>query len=223
MLKIIIAAFITCLPQILKRYLYIKFYGYQIHKTSRIGFSLLMPRQLVMHKNTRIGHLNVIKGLTTVFMAEAASIGNLNWVSGFPENIKTDHFADQRLRSPRLTIGEHSAITNRHLIDCTDTVSIGKFSTFAGFRSQILTHSISITESRQLCGPVYIGDYTFVGTSSIILLNSVLPNYSVLGAGATLNKKYTEEYQLYVGNPARPVKNLDQRSAYFNRKTGYVI
>lgn len=211
------------LPWPVKRLIYIQYSGYQIDKTSRIGFSLVMPRQLVMHKHARIGHLNVIKGLTEVSMGEKASIGSLNWISGFPENLKTEHFADQITRSPRLVIGEHSAITNRHLIDCTDTVSIGNFSTLAGFRSQILTHSISIAESRQRSGPVSIGDYTFVGTASVILSNSALPNYSVLGAGSVLNKKYTEEYQLYAGNPARRVKQLDQNAAYFNRTIGYVI
>ena len=120
-------------------------------------------------------------------------------------------------------LGDHAAITNRHLIDCTDTVTIGCFSTFAGFRSQILTHSISIQDARQRSGPVVIGDYTFIGTASIILPNSRLPSFSVLGAGSVLNKKLNEEYWLYAGNPARPVKELAQGAAYFSRKTGYIV
>ena len=68
-----------------------------------------------------------------------------------------------------------------------------------------------------------IGDYTFVGTGSIILLNSSLPSFSVLGAGSVLNKKYSEEYFLYAGNPARAVKKLEHDAAYFNRRTGYVV
>lgn len=223
MVRIVFAAVLLFLPQNMKRFLLGRLFGFNLHKTSRIGFSLVLPRQLLMGANSKIGHLNVIKGITELSLGESSSIGSLNWVSGFPENLKTDHFADQLRRSPRLIIGEHSAITNRHLIDCTDTVTIGRFATFAGFRSQILTHSISIAESRQRSGPVSIGDFTFVGTGSIILPNSALPSYSVLGAGAVLNKKYTEEYQLYAGNPARPVKELDRDVSYFNRKSGYVV
>jgi len=222
-MRIIVALIFMLFPLKLRLFCYRRFFGYQLDKTSYIGFSLVLTRKLIMRRNSKIGHLNVIKSLTEVSMGEHASIGNLNWISGFHENIKTSHYADQTGRSPKLLVGDHAAITNRHLIDCTDTVSIGRFSTFAGFGSQILTHSISIAEARQRSGPVEIGDYTFVGTSSIILPNACLPSFSVLGAGSVLNKKYTEEYQLYAGNPARPVKKLDQNAAYFKRKTGYVI
>lgn len=222
MTRTIAAILFMFLPLGLKLFCYRKIFGYQLDKTSRIGLSFVVSRNLVMLRNSKIGHLNVIKGLTEVSLGERASIGSLNWISGFPENIKTTHFADQVGRAPKLLVGDHAAITNRHLIDCTDTVSIGRFSTFAGFRSQILTHSISIAEARQRSGPVEIGDYTFVGTSSIILPNSCLPSFSVLGAGSVLNKKYTEQYQLYAGNPARPVKQLDSNAVYFNRKSGYV-
>jgi acetyltransferase-like isoleucine patch superfamily enzyme len=222
-MKIFLALLLIFFPSRVKRYIYEKLFGFQIHVSARIGMSLILPSKILMDRNSRIGHLNVIKGVTLVSLGESASIGNLNWISGFPEGAKSPHFADQISRSPKLFIGDHSAITNRHLIDCTDTVKIGRLSTFAGFRSQILTHSISITESRQLSGPVVIGDYAFVGSGSIILPNSCLPSYSVLGAGSVLNKNYDEEYQLYAGNPARPIKSLDRNSAYFGRKTGSVI
>jgi acetyltransferase-like isoleucine patch superfamily enzyme len=167
--------------------------------------------------------LTIIKGVAEVSLGESATIGNLNWISGSPVNVQSLHFSDQIERSPKLLVGDHAAITNRHLIDCTDAVTIGRFATFAGFRSQILTHSISILEGRQRSGPVVIGEYTFVGTASIILPNACLPNFSVLGAGSVLNKNYTDEYHLYAGNPARPLKRLDHDAAYFNRKTGFVI
>lgn len=221
-MKIFVAILIMLFPRRLKIFFYRKVFKFQLDSTVKIGFSLVMPQHLVMGSNASIGHLNIVKGLSVVSMGERASIGNLNWISGFPEGTGSPHFADQGQRLPRLVLGEHSSITNRHLIDCTDTVSIGRYATIAGFRSQILTHSISIAESRQQSGPVSIGDFTFVGTGSLILSNSALPNYSVLGAGAVLNKKYTAEYQLYAGNPARPVKQLDKTAAYFQRNTGFV-
>lgn len=211
------------MPFILKKIIYKYIFNFKIDSSAKVGFSFILPSTLTMKKNSRIGNFNVIKGAEEVIIDEYGSIGNLNWISGFPINTKSKHFSDQPSRKPSLTLSEHAAITNRHLIDCTDSVNIGRFSTFAGFRSQILTHSISITESRQRSGPVVIGDYTFVGTASIILPNSSLPDFSVLGAGSVLNKKHTNEYMLYAGNPARPIKNIDRETAYFNRKIGYVL
>lgn len=211
------------MPWRVKRYIYKTIFHYEIHPNAKVGYSLVFPGFLIMRENSRIGHLNVIKGVAEISIGNSASIGSLNWISGFPENTSSLHFADQISRTPKLSLGDHAAITNRHLIDCTDSVTIGRFSTFAGFRSQILTHSISIVDSRQRSGPVVIGDYSFVGTSSIILPNCCLPNFSVLGAGSVLNKKYSEEYCLYAGNPARSVKKLEHDLAYFIRTTGYVI
>lgn len=223
MIKIIFNVLVIFLPWKLRCFLYKTLFGFHIDETARIGVSFILPKKLSMGKNSKIGHFNIIKGVCEVALGEAASIGSLNWISGFPKDKISPHFSDQINRAPKLIIGDHSAITNRHLIDCTDSVTIGCFSTFAGFRSQVLTHSISIAESRQRSGPVLIGDYSFIGTGSIILPNSHLPSFSVLGAGSVLNKKYDEEFQLYAGNPARPVKNISRDADYFNRKTGYVI
>ncbi len=222
-MKKIFAVILLFLPFFLKKIIYKHVFKFNIDPSAKIGFSFIFPDSLIMGKNSKIGHFNVIKGISEVSIGISGSIGSLNWISGFPKNTRSLHFSDQINRCPKLMLGDHTAITNRHFIDCTDSVTIGQFSTFAGFKSQILTHSISITDSRQRSGPVVIGDYTFIGTGSIILANSSLPNFSVLGAGSVLNKKYSEEYFLYAGNPARPIKKIPSDSAYFNRKTGYVI
>jgi hypothetical protein len=54
-------------------------------------------------------------------------------------------------------IGEHSAVTSRHYLDCTGGVTVGAFSTVAGARSTIFTHQVDITQSRQVWRPVRIG------------------------------------------------------------------
>jgi hypothetical protein len=64
-------------------------------------------------------------------LGEGASLGNLNRVAGFePESER--HFASDIDRYPSLFIEGHAAVTHRHLIDCTDRVTIGAFSTVAG-------------------------------------------------------------------------------------------
>jgi len=169
-----------------------------------------------------IGHLTLVGSLEILALADCARIGKFNWISGFPK-IKSPHFAADLERQPCLRVGPHSAITNRHILDCTDEVSIGAFTTFAGSRSQILTHSIDISENRQKSSPVTIGSYCFVGTGCVVLAGSVLPDYSVLGAGAVLTKKFDMTYSLYGGVPARYVKSIPKESLYFNRKSGFVF
>ena len=222
-MRFFVALLVAILPFKIKRYFYRSFFGFEIHATARIGISILMPRHLTMYAGSRIGHLNFIKNLSEVSLGESSSIGNLNWITGFPVGNKSQYFADQPDRNPILFLGNYSAITNRHLIDCTDSVRIGHHATVAGFRSQILTHSISIAESRQRSAAIEIGDYTFIGTGAIMLPGSCLPSFSILGAGSVLNKKYADQYYLYAGNPARPIREVDRAAAYFNRALGFVV
>ena len=220
-MRIIISFFILLFPWRVRRLLLNWIFGYNIHASARVGYTILLSKQVEMRPNSCIGHLNVVKGLDALKMEAHALIGNLNWITGFPSNVKT-HFSFQTDRKPFLQIGEHSAITNRHLIDCTDAVTIGKFTTVAGFRSVILTHSINLNENHQASNPIRVGDYCFLGTCCTLLGGSCLPNYSVLGANSLLSKKFEERYCLYGGVPAKIVQKLDPSVKYFNRTIGFV-
>jgi acetyltransferase-like isoleucine patch superfamily enzyme len=157
-----------------------------------------------------------------VELQEHASIGRLNWVTAYPLD-HGPHFRHLSEREPQLELGEHAAITNRHIIDCTEKISIGAFTTVAGFRSQLLTHSIDLPQSRQDAKPIAIGRYCFVGTSCVMLGGTSMPDYSVAGAYALLNRAYTDSYRLYAGVPAKPMGPLDPEMKYFNRTAGYVV
>jgi acetyltransferase-like isoleucine patch superfamily enzyme len=208
-------------PWPLRRWMLTTLFGYQIHPTCKIGFSWVFPKKLIMDMHSTIGHLTVCKNLDIVHLKQYASIGRGNWITAFPSE-SSAHFSHQKDRHPQLILGEHSAITNRHLIDCTASVTIGNFSTFAGFQSQILSHSIDLEHCQQSSAPVTIGDYCFIGTNCVLLGNSVLPNFSVLGAKSLLNKKYSDTYYLYGGVPALPIKNLSKEILYFSRPAGFV-
>src|SRR2546421_7504716 len=210
------------LPWSLRRSFLEKQFGYQIHPSSRIGLSWINPTRLIMEENTRIDHLTLCKGLDLLHLKANSMIGRGNWITGFPLG-PSRHFAEETDRRPQLIVGEHGAITHRHFIDCTNSVTIGKFSTLAGFQSQIMTHSIDIERNCQASLPVRIGNYSFVGTNCVLLGGSVLPDFSVLGAKSLLNKSFTDSYQLYGGVPAEPIKKLSPDSKYFHRSQGYVI
>jgi acetyltransferase-like isoleucine patch superfamily enzyme len=208
-------------PFFLRRILLQALLGYELHPTSRIGFSYVSPKKLVLGPHARIGHLTVCKGMDLLQLDAHATIGRLNWITAFPSG-KAIHFVHQPDRAPRLILGEHSAITHRHIIDCTHSIVIGAFTTVGGYHSQMLTHGIDLERSRQSSSPITIGRYCFLGTSCVVLGGSALPDYSVLGAKALLNKQYREQYFLYAGVPARPVKKISAESLYFSRREGFV-
>jgi acetyltransferase-like isoleucine patch superfamily enzyme len=209
------------LPWTLRRWILMSVFGYRLHPDSYIGFAWVMPEELIMECDSSVGALTVCKGIKLLHLKQNASIGKANWITGFPSG-NHKHFAHQCDRRPELIVGEHSAITSRHLLDCTNSVTIGAFTTFAGFRSQILTHTIDLEQCRQSSAPITLGDYAFVGTDCVLLGGSCLPNHSVLGAKSLLNKKYSEPFWLYGGNPARPIRQLSAEAGYFKRHVGFV-
>ncbi|MFZ4796133.1 MAG: acyltransferase [Bacteroidia bacterium] len=221
-MKNIFKLLLVLFPWFLKRILLQFLFGYKLHKTARIGFSWIFPEQLIMEENSKIGHLNVAINLNKIHLMSGAKIGRSNWITGFSLIQKSKHFIHQPNRKPELIIGQESAITKQHHIDCTNQISIGKFTTIAGYQSQFLTHSINIEMNRQDSLPIVIGDYCFVGTNVVILGGAFLPSYSVLGAKSLLNKVQLNEYYLYGGVPAEPIKPIEKSALYFNRATGFV-
>jgi acetyltransferase-like isoleucine patch superfamily enzyme len=219
--RFFLAALLAPLPWFLKRPLMQSLLGYRLHPSARIGLSIVAAAEVELGEGARIGNLNVVRGLSRLELGPHAIIAQLNWITGFPAG-PSPHFAHQPDRKPTLLLGAHCAITSRHLLDCTNRITIGAFTTIAGFRSQILTHSIDLAVNRQSSNEVKIGEYCFVGTGCIVLPGANLPDYCVLGAGAVLNEAMTEGHTLYAGVPARAVKKMPVDSAYFTRQRGFV-
>ena len=211
----------TLLPWSLRRSFLERQFGFSIHPTSRIGLSWIFPRRLVMEEHARIGHFNMCKNADLLHLGAHSLIGQLNWITGFPTG-SSRHFAHQPERRPELIIERHAGISSRHFIDCTARVRIGAFTTLAGYRSQLITHSIDLEAGRQSSKPIDIGEYCFLGTEAVILGGSSLPHHSVLGAKSLLNKQWDEPYHLYAGVPAKPIKKLPETMAYFQRQEGFV-
>lgn len=218
--RMIVSILVFFLPWPIRRAILVHVLGYKIHKTARIGLSLICPTRLEMGPGAAIGNLNFCRAEVELLqLGEGAIIGNLNWICGYPLG-GNYLYVHQKDRRPELIIGEHAGITNRHLIDCTNSFVVGRFSTMAGWNSQILTHSIDLERARQHAEPIHIGAYCMIGTNSVLLGGSNLPDYCVLGAKSVLNKQYTEKHWLYAGVPARPIKQLSPDLAYFTRTRG---
>lgn len=210
------------LPWTLRRRLLLAVFGFRIHATARIGFSLVLADRVEMGEGSLIKTLTMIKGLSELTVAPRGRIGNLNWITGLPAN-EQNFFRDEPDRVSALFVGEDASITNRHLLDCSNKITIGRFATIGGFRSQFITHSIDIGPNRQSSLPIEVGDYCFTGTGVILLKGAVLGPRCVLGAGSMLRGQLLDEYKLISGNPAKPVRDLDPSSEYFHRTRGMVF
>lgn len=220
----LLSLLILFLPWKIRRFIYRKYFKYQINDKSYIGFSWLYPESLILGESAKIGHLTYCKNISLLKIGNYSILGSLNWITGFPLiNNYTGHFSEEKNRIPELVLGEHSAITSRHFIDCTNSITIGSYSTVAGIRSQILTHSLDIYNSIQTSSSIKIGCYCFIGTNTTILKDTIIPDYSVFGAMSLVNKKYSEEYSLYGGVPAVKIKDIPENAKYFSRISGFVI
>jgi len=219
-MKRLLAICVVVLPWKIKRWVLRRFWGYQIADGASIGLAYVFPGELVMHEGARIDHFTVAIHLDRMECGAHSYIGRSNWVTGHPRH--GEHFRHRAGRDPTLFLGDHSAITKQHIIDCTDRIEIGAFTTVAGYGSQLITHGIDAFENRQDCKPIRIGAYCLVGTRVTVLGGAVLPDCTVLGAGSLLNKVHIEEYAVYAGQPAKKVKDLDPEAAYFHRQRGFV-
>ncbi len=219
-MKKLLALAVVFLPWALKRWVLRRFWGYQIADGARIGLSYVFPGHLVMGEGAYIGHFNVAIHLGRLECGAHSVIDRSNWITGHPP--KGAHFTHRTDRDPTLALGEHAAVTKKHIIDCTDRVDIGAFTTVAGYHSQLITHGINVVDNRQDCKPIRIGAYCLVGTRVTVLGGAALPDRSMLGAGSVLNKAHIEEHAVYAGSPALLVKRLDPEAAYFHRERGFV-
>ncbi|MGE3993698.1 acyltransferase [Pseudorhodoplanes sp.] len=203
-----------------RRWLYRHVLGYSIDSRANIGIIYLRVIEAELGPDSRIGHFSVIRNLHRLELSANASIGTFNWVFGMLDS--GEHFVADVGRRSELIMERDSALTSRHIIDCTNTVCIGSFSTIAGFNCQLLTHGINIVANRQESAPIIIGKHCLVGSACIILKGSIIPDGSVIGAGSVFRGQPSQGYQLYSGVPAKPIKALPHQLAYFIRETGAV-
>lgn len=214
--KMILQVLLFVFPWFIRRRALNFFFKFKIHKTAKIGFSIILCDELIMEEKSKIKSLTIIQNINRVKIGYNSRINLLNYITGM--NMRKKKFLYDEGAYCELVIGKNSRITTRHTIDCNGGVYIGDFTTVAGYRTTFLSHSIDVHICRQTAGPIVVGDYCFVGTSCIFVKNSKLPSYSVLAAGSVVTKCLEEEYTLYGGVPAKKIKDLDkEKTLYFIR------
>ncbi len=119
--------------------------------------------------------------------------------------------------------GEPRYISAKVWFDSTDysLITIGKRVTISS-NVRILTHDWSldtVLESFLECDPknrpigqirgVEIGDYTFIGTGSIIMPGAKIGKGVIIGAGSVVRGKIPD-YSIVIGNPAKVIGNTKE-------------
>lgn len=205
---IVLHMMLLLLPWFIRRRMLCLLFGYKIHKTARIGLSIVMPARLEMGAGCKIGHFTLCKRIDRLAMAEGSGIGSFHLITGIPTS-NNRHFQHVKERRCEMVLGKCVGIPSRKFFDCNGGIYIGDYTTVAGQWTQFLTHSIDIYNARQDARPIHVGKYCFIGTGCILLPGASLPDYSVLGAGAVLNKEMTEGGMIYAGVPATPRKKIN--------------
>ena len=130
-------------------------------------------------------------------MCEGAHIGNLNWISAAPEFSKTETNA-------MLIMQSSSAITNRHYLDVSGTLEMMPDSALWGVRSTLMTHGIDPTTWKQTAVKTTIGERSVIGSNSIIVPGTKIPNGCYFGMGSLISgTKYIPETR-YINQKAKP-------------------
>ena len=220
-LKLAINLSLILFPWGIRRWVFQKLFGFVFEENSYIGRSIVLANKLVLKKGAVIKSLNFINEIDEIELGPHSQIDSRNWITGLSTKYK-HNFTYDTGRECYLRLAEHARITNLHFLDCTGGISIGKFTTVAGIRSVLLTHGIDLEISRQRSAPLSIGAYCFVGTNCKLLMGAVLPDRSMLAAGAVLATCLSDECYLYGGVPAKPVKALEPGFKYFSRNHGHV-
>lgn len=210
---------IIFLPWAVRREVLVHCFKYEISPDAHIGLAYVYPKHLVMRAGAVIKHFNIIINLDEIILEEKALIDRSNWITGFPTGTRSAFFKEEKERESKLLLGKSSVITKRHHLDCTNQIKIGDFTTVGGYASQFLTHSVNIYTNRQTSKPITIGKYCFISTNVVLLGGSSIPDYSLVGASALVNKDYSNDnpYGLYVGVPANRKKDIDKSALYFSR------
>ena len=204
------------LPWPLRRRILEKLFGYHIAATAHIGLSIVIPGELVMQRGSYIGHGTLARGMDRITLAQEARIGHFNWIYGIPRaHISLSHEPDRRAE---LVLDDSAVITRRHLIDCSNAIHLGEAAAVVGYRTQLITHGLSMTQAAGLhTKPIELGTCSLVGTGSIVLGGARLPDYSALGAGSTLRSAFSETHSLYSGVPAQLVQRIPSDAAHVVR------
>lgn len=116
-------------------------------------------------------------------------------------------------KGSKISISHNSGIGENSYIVCMDYVTIGQ-DVMIGPEVMILTgghdykdEALLLREQKILTAPVSIGNDCWIGSRVIILPGVSICDRVIVGAGSVVSKSI-QEPGIYVGNPAKKIKDL---------------
>ena len=209
-----LAVLMPLLPRGLRMFVARKILKWDLAPDAHIGRSIILVSKVTMGPESNIGSFNMIRGLRELRLGQGAMIATRNWIAAHPHS---DFVFDGPKRDPSLIMHDWSRITVGHQIDCSDRVELHEHSAIAGYRTQILTHSLDLVREKQMTSPVVLGHHSAILSGCVILNGMQVPPRSIISAGSVVVTKLTKEYTLYRGNPALAVRELPHTLKFFNR------
>lgn len=152
-------------------------------------------------------------GEDTVHPKSNVSILQIDGLIKLAENVHFGNGMTIRVtKDAVLKIENNVKINNRTKIICYDSITI-HHDTRIAWESQLMDTSLHYIRNIEdntvssLNSPVSIGAHNWIGNRVTIMKGTRTPDYTIVGAGSLVNKKYDiPENSLLVGTPAKLVK-----------------
>lgn len=186
----------------------------RIGKGCKIGYSIILSRELIMDDGSSIGHFNILKNCKLKIGREG-KIKHLNFIKGYMEMVMDEGAwinsqnkiaapSSKGYHIPVFFMKQHAAIIMKHTFDVTDDITLGEGCLFAGSGSQVWTHAFYLGEfkSVRVDGAVNIGKKCYIGSSVVICAGVSITDNVAIGANTTIAKDIYSP-GLYVNQPLR--------------------
>ncbi len=225
LLQIMIAG----LPCWLKLTLYRVFFGYEIGRGVKIGFSpFIGVRRLKIGDGARIGWFNVFYRVDQVVIGRQVNIGFFNVFRGGKSIRIGDYCSILRLNTVNAIIdgdfislidqtfevGAGAVVTTGHWLDFSGGIRIGDHVIVGGRNSSLWTHN------RQIGKPISVASHTYLGSEVRLAPGVAVGPFCVVALGSVLSGRFDLPRSLIGGNPGKVVRALSQDDLFLvTRKT----
>jgi acetyltransferase-like isoleucine patch superfamily enzyme len=190
---------------------------------NHVGYGVTVGPTLVLNcgrfslgDGVSIMNFNVFKTLSSIELGPNAFIGNFNQFTAASEYQQHSPFVGQ------LLMGESAGIMNRHYFDCAGQVILRPFAAALGIKSVFQSHELDLADNTTTPGRIILDKNAMTGTACVLLMDSYLPERSVLAAGSLLTRAKPGDKMpvssLYAGVPARYIREV-RDFAWWHRDT----